>query len=112
MIEKIVYDYLTAQFPNVPVVMEIPETMPERFILIEKTGGGRSNYLYTVTFAIQSYADSLYEAATLNEDVKQAMFDIIALNEITRIQLNSDYNFTDTSVKKYRYQAVFDMTHY
>ena len=28
---------------------------------------------------------------------------------IFKSSLNSDYNFTDTSTKKYRYQAVYDI---
>ena len=34
---------------------------------------------------------------------------IVNLPEIGRSQLNSDYNFTDTTTKGYRYQAVFDL---
>ena len=32
--------------------------------------------------------------------------------QISRVQLNSDYNFTDTAQKRYRYQAVYDLTFY
>ena len=32
--------------------------------------------------------------------------------EIAACRLNSDYNFTDTAKKKYRYQAVFDLVYY
>ena len=66
----------------------------------------------SATFAIQSYADSMFEAASLNEVVKEKMLDIIGEKEITKVSLNSDYNFTDTATKKYRYQAVFDLKHY
>lgn len=62
--------------------------------------------------AIQSYADSMYEAAELNERVKTVMADAVALDDITKVDLNSDYNYTDTANKRYRYQAVFDITHY
>lgn len=54
----------------------------------------------------------MYLAAELNEKVKSAMDEIVELDEVTRCELNSDYNYTDTSRKKYRYQAVFDITHY
>ena len=37
---------------------------------------------------------------------------MITLNSISKIKLNSDYNFTDTETKEYRYQAVFDINHY
>ena len=31
--------------------------------------------------------------------------------DIGGAKLNSDYNFTDTAMKRYRYQAVFDFTY-
>jgi len=44
--------------------------------------------------------------------VKQAMCDIADESEVCKCSLNSDYNFTDTATKKYRYQAVFDLVHF
>jgi hypothetical protein len=40
------------------------------------------------------------------------MENAITLDDVTRSALNSDYNFTDTASKGYRYQAVFDVIHY
>lgn len=113
MIEKIVLDYLNNALP-VPVWMEIPkgETLPEEYVLLEKTGSSIENYIHYSTLAIQSYADSMYAAAALNEAVKAAMDAIIILDAIGKSKLNSDYNFTDTETKEYRYQAVYDITHY
>ena len=54
----------------------------------------------------------MYEAAALNEKVKAAMKRIIERDEISRSTLNSDYNFTDVTTKKYRYQAVYDLKYY
>jgi len=48
----------------------------------------------------------------LNAELKEILKDLIKLDEISRIKLNSDYNYTDTTTKEYRYQAVFDITHY
>ena len=110
MIEKIVLDYLNDAL-NVPVYMEMPENKPDRFVLIEKTGSSRENHIDFATITIQSYAESLYYAGALDEDVKQAMDDIIALDTVSRAELNSDYNFTDTETKKYRYQAVYDLVY-
>lgn len=63
------------------------------------------------TFALQSYADSMYEAALLNREVIEKMKNMITLDEIFKVKLNSDYNFTDPSTKKYRYQCIFDITY-
>ena len=72
MIEKIVLDYLSENL-NVPTYMEMPEHQPERFVLIEKTGGLVEDFIHSATLALQSYAESMYEAAVLNEEVKKAM---------------------------------------
>lgn len=113
MIEKIILDYLTTKLAPVPVYMEVPvDGAVGEFVVVEKTGGGRLNNINRASLAVQSYADSLYDAAVLNEAVKAAMFDSVTLDEVSRCELNSDYNFTDTATKHYRYQAIFNLTHY
>ena len=111
MIEKIILDHLNSKL-NEQVYLEHPDPAPSAFVLIEKTGSGRSNRLPSSTFAFQSYAESLYDAAVLNEKVKEAADSLETLDEIGRVRLNTDYNFTDTTTKKYRYQAVYDIAHY
>jgi len=111
MIEQTILDYLNDTLTE-PCYMEEPEGV-DTFILLEKTGSSLSNYVYAATFAIQSYATSLYEAAELNEKVKAAMLAIAdELNTVSKCSLNSDYNYTDTTKKRYRYQGVYDITHY
>ena len=111
MIEVLILNYLKAHL-SVPVFLERHDQMPQRFILFEKTGSSKRNYLTRATFAFQSYAESMYEAAKLNEELKGAAESLIVLDEISKVSLNSDYNFTDTTTKEYRYQAVFDIGHY
>lgn len=110
MIEKIVLDYLKANL-SVSVSLEKPEPTPQRYVLMEKTGGSCENHVHSDTIAIQSYAESLYEASLLNENVKEVMEKIITLDSIGKAKLNTDYNFTNTAKKEYRYQAVFDLTY-
>lgn len=111
MIELVIKNYLDAHL-SVPSFLERPAKPPKQYVLFEKTSSSKSNYLPAATFAFQSYAPSMYEAAVLNEEVKESVEGMIVLNEISRISLNSDYNFTDTTTKEYRYQAVFDINHY
>lgn len=111
MIEIIILNYLKTQLSE-PVYLERPEIAPEKYVLFEKTGSGRSNRLSSSTFAFQSYAGSLFAAAELNGKVKRAVDNLINLDAIGKVKLNSDYNYTDTITKKYRYQAVFDIYHY
>lgn len=111
MIELIVRKYLTSKL-EIPVVFEHQKNLPEQFILIQKTGSSRENFLDSSTIAIQSYGASLFDAAKLNEKIKNLMYDLREVPEVARVKLNSDYNFTDTETKRYRYQAIFDIYHY
>lgn len=111
MIEVAIKQFLDDHL-SVPAFSERKDKMPEKYVFFEKTGSGKKNHLSSSTFAFQSYAESMYGAAKLNEELKEVVEDMIALNEVSRIKLNSDYNYTDTEIKTYRYQAVFDINHY
>lgn len=112
MIEITLYDYLTEAL-DVPVYAEIPAAKPATYVTFEKTGSSLSNHIYSSMFAVQSYAPTLLGAAELNEVVKQAMLAAPeTVSEITSVDLNSDYNYTDPGTAQYRYQAVYDIYHY
>ena len=111
MIEKIIYDYMSANL-DVPCYMMRPERIPDSYVVLEKTGGEKENHLYRSTFAFQSYAPTLAQAAELNEAVKAAAENLVELDAITASRYNTDYNFTNTATKQPRYQAVFDIYHY
>ena len=114
MIETVLRQYLINTLgASVPVFLEKPPKPPGTFVLIEKTGSSMSNRIETAIMAIQSYATTMYQAAVLNQQIKQAMAaapDHLA--PVAAAHLDSDYNYTDTASKHYRYQAVFDVTHY
>lgn len=96
--------------------MELPEvpseefpSMPERFLVLEKVGGGMSDHIGAGSIAVQSYSlNSLYEAAQLDEEMRSAMWGIIERNDISEVRLSSNYNHTDVRTKRYRYQSVFE----
>jgi len=110
-IEQYIIEYLDEKLP-VPVRTEKPENAPKRYVLIDKTGSGKSNHLPEATIAFQSYAESRHEASRLNNTVKKVVEKMEELGEIRGITLNSDYNFTDTTKKQYRYQAVYEIRYY
>lgn len=110
MVEETIMNYLSKAL-DAPVHMERPENEPASYVLIEKTGSNTTNHIESATLAIQSHAASMYEAAVLNCCVKSAMKNSVMLPEISRCDCNSDYNYTDTTKKKYRYQAVFNIVY-
>ncbi len=111
MIEETVRNYLQETL-NVPCFLEHEKNMPDEYIMIEKTGGNIDRMLRLSTLAIQSVSTSMYNSAYLSNRVVNTMPNLIEYDNVLKVSLNSDYNFTDTTTKKYRYQAVFDITHY
>lgn len=117
MIEIDVKDYLDRVLDD-PVYMERPVDLPDRYYIVEKTGSSMQNYIKTATIVVQSIAKTLYESIEMNEAVKAAMLyddpnpGLMELSQVSAVQLNGDYNYTNTASKEYRYQAVFDVTHY
>lgn len=111
MIEVTILNYFLAN-SEVPTFMEEPTEEHSTYRIIEKTGGGQNDRIYSSTLAIQSYAPTMAEAAALNKETKAIMLAAEALPDVGRIRLNSDYNYTDTTTQKYRYQAVYDIVHY
>lgn len=110
MIAKDLLDYLNEAL-SVGVYMESPEELTN-YVLLDQTGSSRNDHIVTTTIAVQSYGSSLYEAMVLNETIKTAMEGFAQLANVTRVELDTDYNFTNTATKQYRWQAVYNITHY
>ena len=112
MIELDIKNFIDENF-NYPAYMELPSNAPDHFFIIEKVGGSQDEHIDNAMVAIQSYAPSMYEAAMLAENMKDSMInDFILLENITKVELNSSYNYPDTRVKKYRYQSLFEIYYY
>lgn len=112
LIEAKLISYLTDVL-SVPVYAMEPETPPTSYVTIEKTGSGERNQILTAMIAIQSYGSNLLAAASLNEEVKDAMRAWPAEDHmISACRVNSDYNFSDPKTRRCRYQAVFDLVYF
>lgn len=112
MIETVLLNYLNNANLSAKVYMEQPKEKPTVFFVLEKSGSDQTNHINESNFIIQSNAESLASAASMNEEIKAAMFNAITLDDISRVELNGDYNYTDPTTKQYRYQSVFVITHY
>ena len=89
-----------------------PVEKPEKYYIIERTGGSETNHLRTATIAIQSYAPTLAEACELNEEVIELTKEMVELESISSVRYSTDYNFTNQTKKQPRYQAVFSILYY
>lgn len=96
---------------SVEAYAEAPDELTD-YVLLEQTASSRSNHIITTTIAVQSYGKSLLEAMALSREVETVMGGFLALGNITRVELETDYNFTNTTTKQYRWQAVYNITHY
>lgn len=94
--------------------MEEPVKKPSEYVLIEKTGSSDAgDGLYSSLYAFKSYSTSMNKASRLDDKVKAAVLGMPQnVPGVTDVTLNGDYNFTDTETKRYRYQAVFEITHF
>lgn len=96
-----------------PAYLEKPTGSNNPYFVIEKVGGSEAEYIKVATVAIQIYAPSLYLAMSITEILNDAMLnDFVTLPNVSRVELNSTYNFTDTTTKQYRYQSIFEIFHY
>lgn len=110
-IEEFIIDYLDPLITGIHVGGSVPHPMPNEFVTVEKTGSRTEDLIDSATVAIQSWSTGRADAAALNERVKAAMAGLTALPQISRCALNSDYNYTDTTTKRSRYQAVYDVVY-
>ena len=110
IIEVYLIEYLTNEL-GIPIYGQEEDAEGGSYVVIEKLGSYVENFTRHATIALKSYGTTLLESAELNERVKDAMDSIIKNPEISCSKLNSDYNFTDTTTKKYRYQAVYDLVY-
>lgn len=110
LIEERVRNYLEGVFQEegIPVVLEIPEVIPDTFVLFQLVDRERENQINAVTLEFRSYAPSKYEAAELDEMVRDAMDDLHATSDIT-CQLGGGNDAPDTTLKRYRYRCYYNL---
>ena len=111
MIEATILHYLEAHLTD-PVCMLRPADPPARYYLLELTGAALSETIFSATMALQSYAPTLLDAAEMSRAAIDVMIGAVELDEVARVDLNTNYNYTDPETKQPRYQAVFDVVHY
>lgn len=111
MIEIIVKNHVERKL-DVPVYLEFPSDAPARLVVLRKGGSSREDFIDSAMFVAESYAESLLEAARLNEQVKAAMDSLVELPSVSASARAGDYPAFDTARKRHRYQAVFNITHY
>lgn len=94
---------------GVPVLAEVPDERPARFVTVERTGGPSEFYRDMPTLAVQCWAESRYEASELAEAAREAVMDIGGEPGVSRCEVASCYNFPDPDSRQPRYQLVIEL---
>lgn len=111
MIEIIVKEHLEGRL-DAPVYFEFPKNPPECFLVLRREGNPRENLLDSAMLIVDSYGPSLLEAARLNASTKRALDALVDLPSVSASKRGGDYPLVDTKNKRYRYQAVQNITYY
>lgn len=109
MIEDILTAYLSKKL-SAPVFMgEKPSNRPIEYVVIQKIDSGRINHIDAATFSIFSYSSTLYKAAQLNALVKEAMFAMTELENVSSSKLGGGSQYIDKQTKEYGYECIFNL---
>lgn len=111
MIEVTLRNYLETNL-DIPVLMEHPQNPPAKFVLMQVADGGQTNHIDMATFFVTAYANSLYEAAELREEIKTYLLDSISISGITKATLGQDQAGTDSANHTYYYNLAFNFYYY
>ena len=113
MIEVALRQYLADNLNKISVVMEYPKNPPKKFILLQLADAGRTNHIDAATFFVTVYADSLYTAAELKENVKDLLFaSAMDLPGISSATLGQERVGTDSANHVYKYDLTFNFYYY
>lgn len=118
MIEETIRSFLAERL-DVPVRLSVPTPAPARFVVVEKTGSGYEDGIYSATIAVQSYGPAAtshdghpgcsqaQRACQGRHAGRRRPAAACALRPLFRLQ------FPRTPPgKRPRYQAVFGVVHY
>ena len=109
VIEEIVRNYLLTKLTNIPIEVVEPTNAPSKYIVFRVINQGIEDHIKAVTIEVLSYGGSVYEASSLNEELKDAMLGIIELDEIFSCKLGGGGSDFNNEMKSYRYRSYFNL---
>lgn len=108
LIEKIVLDYLTSAL-SVPAYVEQPKS-GSKYVVFRVIDRGKTNHVEAVTIEFYSYGASKLEAATVDQELRGVMENILSLPEISSVRFGGGNDAKDEELKRYRYRSYFNIT--
>ena len=107
-IKKTIRNYLLEKIKNVPIEVEQP-TNESKYIVFDVIDRNKTDHINAVTVEFYSYGKSKLEAASLDEELRTAMENIVELDSIFSSKLGGGDDDFDEDLKKYRYRAYFNI---
>lgn len=108
MIESVVIGYLNEKL-NVPVYAEEPTRKIDEYVIVQTIDNGRVNFIDACTLSIKSVSTTFENAGKLNKKVKDAMFDIIELSNVSSSKCGGGGQRIDTVTKRYTHECIFNL---
>ena len=108
LIEKLVLEYLQRKLDMPEVYVQLPDTIPDKFVIFSIVGRGKANQIDAVTMEFESYGASKFDAAELDESVRAAM-EMIGDEEDVSCRFGGGNDNPDTVLKKHRYRSYFNL---
>ena len=114
MIESIILQYLS-EILEVPVSLEIPNEELEQYVVFEVVDRNKTDFVDAVTIEFNSYADSKYNAALLDKQVRKCIEEMISIPNICSVEIGggrSSGDSHDRETKRYRYRSYYNIYFY
>lgn len=108
LIEKTIRDYLLETIKNVPIEVEEPEG-ETKYIVFRVIDRNKTDLIDSVTVEFYSYGKSKFEAASLDNELRTAMENIVVLGSIYSSKLGGGNDDYDEDLKRYRYRSYFNL---
>ena len=111
MIEVTLKEYLEDNL-SVPVELEVPKSIPTKYVLLQIIDAGRIEHINAATFNVIVRGSTLYSAAQLRDEVKSLLFDSITLSCISHVDQGGELADIDSANKVYQYELTFNFYFY
>lgn len=107
LIEQTVKSYLDETLER-NVYLEMPNNMPNVFVVFHIVDRGKVDQINAATLEFYSYAPSKYEAAMLDETLREVMDEIAAYRDVS-CRFGGGNDDFDMQYKKYRYRCYYNL---
>ena len=101
----------STQPPGISVSGSVPHPMPDEFVTVELTGASRIDQIDHVKITVECWSTSRAAANALYTTVDDAMRASVQSEAVSRCELETGYNDTDTETHRPRYHARYGIVY-